>query len=116
SGPVFELTGIAGTSAEVPGLASATAYHWRVRAVNAAGNGLWSETWQFTTADEGFGDILDDVLDSLLNIVENPLAILPLKNTNARLGANEEVKSGGGHSADQMTHEVEAKPLYDRKT
>src|SRR5690606_10293605 len=72
SDPVFAQTGIAATSAEVPGLASATAYHWRVRAANAAGNGQWSDAWQFTTAsaadalvghwkmDEGAGTVLAD--------------------------------------------------------
>src|SRR5690606_25485987 len=72
SDPVFAQTGIAATSAEVPGLASATAYHWRVRAANAAGNGPWSGPWQFATAsaadalvahwkmDEASGALLED--------------------------------------------------------
>src|SRR5690606_34252823 len=72
SDPVFEQAGITGTSVEVSGLASATAYHWRVRASNAAGNGEWSQAWQFTTAsaadalvahwkmDEGTGSVLLD--------------------------------------------------------
>src|SRR5690606_5708181 len=27
-------------------------YHWRVRAINATGNGEWSAAWQFTTEAE----------------------------------------------------------------
>src|SRR5690606_1823502 len=72
SNPVFGQSGISGTSVEVPGLGSATSYHWRARASNAAGNGDWSQTWQFTTVsaadalvghwkmDEGTGTVLED--------------------------------------------------------
>src|SRR5690606_27364546 len=72
SDPVFSQTGIAETCVSATGLASATAYHWRVRASNAAGNGEWSQAWQFTTAsaadalvahwkmDEGSGTVLED--------------------------------------------------------
>src|SRR5690606_15275754 len=72
SAPVFDQSVTTGTSAEVPGLGLGTSYHWRVRAANAAGNGEWSGSWQFTTAsaadalvahwkmDEGTGTLLED--------------------------------------------------------
>src|SRR5690606_16347494 len=72
SEPVFGQSGISGTSVEVPALGLGTSYHWRIRASNAAGNGDWSQTWQFTTAsaadalvghwkmDEGTGTSLED--------------------------------------------------------
>src|SRR5690606_14506100 len=36
-------------SAEVGGLSAGAGYEWRVRAVNVAGKGPWSDSWHFTT-------------------------------------------------------------------
>ena len=43
-------TGQSAQSFEVGSLTKGTTYHWRVRATNAAGTGLWSED-RFTTID-----------------------------------------------------------------
>ena len=47
---VVDETGITGTSFDVTGLEESTAYFWRVRAVNANGDGPWSDDPSFTTA------------------------------------------------------------------
>lgn len=48
--PVMDLSGLTDTTRTMTGLTTNTLYHWRVRAVNAAGSGDWSATWEFTTA------------------------------------------------------------------
>src|SRR5690606_33121848 len=50
SGAVVFDGEVPGTSAEVGGLSAGAGYEWRVRAVNAAGDGPWSEPWGFTVA------------------------------------------------------------------
>lgn len=50
SSNVATYTGITGVSKLVDPLNYLTTYYWRVRAVNDAGNGSWSETRRFTTA------------------------------------------------------------------
>jgi len=44
-----QFTGITDTSKSITGLANSTTYYWRVRAVNAGGNGTWSATRSFAT-------------------------------------------------------------------
>jgi hypothetical protein len=41
---------VVGTSKEILSLLENTAYYWRVKGKNTAGNGSWSTTWKFTTA------------------------------------------------------------------
>src|SRR5690606_35625919 len=48
---MFDQNGITSTSAVPDGLDFGTAYYWRVRATNTAGDGDWSETWSFTTEE-----------------------------------------------------------------
>ncbi|MEQ9105302.1 MAG: T9SS type A sorting domain-containing protein [Rhodothermales bacterium] len=48
---IVNETGVAGTSVNAPLLAYSTTYHWRVRGVNADGNGDWT-TASFTTEAE----------------------------------------------------------------
>src|SRR5690606_16135403 len=50
SGAVVFDGDVPGTSAEVGGLSAGAVYEWRVRALNAAGQGPWSEPWGFTAA------------------------------------------------------------------
>src|SRR5690606_11613919 len=50
SGAVVFDGDVPGTSAEVGGLSAGAVYEWRVRALNAAGQGPWSEPWGFTVA------------------------------------------------------------------
>ncbi len=59
---VTDESGLTATSLTVSGLASNTTYFWRVRAVNAAGAGPWSETRSFTTA----GGVAVEALDAEL--------------------------------------------------
>jgi hypothetical protein len=49
---ILNQSGITETSYIVQNLNSGTTYHWRVRAVNNAGNSQWSETYAFTTNGE----------------------------------------------------------------
>src|SRR5690606_15846020 len=53
SGAVVFDGEVPGTSAEVGGLSAGAGYEWRVRAVNAAGDGPWSEPWGFTALSAG---------------------------------------------------------------
>jgi len=45
----FEDNSVTDTLKQVSTLTSNTQYYWRVRAVNGAGNGLWSPAWNLTT-------------------------------------------------------------------
>jgi hypothetical protein len=49
----YEANGITGTSHQVPELIHGDVYWWRVRAVNDAGDGEWSEPWGYLTARGG---------------------------------------------------------------
>src|SRR5690606_26879571 len=72
SGAVVFDGDVPGTSAEVGGLSAGAVYEWRVRALNAAGQGPWSEPWGFTALsagdallghwkmDEGSGTLVSD--------------------------------------------------------
>src|SRR5690606_817780 len=53
SGAVVFDGDVPGTSAEVGGLSMGAGYEWRVRALNAAGQGPWSEPWGFTALSAG---------------------------------------------------------------
>src|SRR5690606_5837427 len=53
SGAVVFDGEVPGTSAEVGGLSAGAGYEWRVRAVNAAGDGPWSEPWGFASLSAG---------------------------------------------------------------
>src|SRR5690606_2297501 len=53
SGAVVFGGDVPGTSAEVGGLSAGAVYEWRVRALNAAGQGPWSEPWGFTALSAG---------------------------------------------------------------
>ncbi len=48
-------SGVSATSQTESGLSASTQYFWRVRGVNEAGFGAWSEVWSFTTGDGGGG-------------------------------------------------------------
>ena len=45
----YDDSTLTGTSRQVTGLAHKTKYHWRVRAKNLAGPGVFSDIWSFTT-------------------------------------------------------------------
>ena len=49
SNPVFNQTGVLGTSVLVNSLVEGTTYYWRVRGVNTTGQSDWSQVWNFTT-------------------------------------------------------------------
>src|SRR6056297_118933 len=49
---VINLTGLSETSEEIDQLAYEREHIWRVRAVNEAGEGGWSDEWSFTTEQE----------------------------------------------------------------
>lgn len=51
---VVDLTGLTSTQTGVSGLAIATTYYWRARAVNGAGTGAWSAARTFATADADY--------------------------------------------------------------
>src|SRR5690606_9811503 len=53
SGAVVFDGEVPGTSAEVGGLSAGAGYEWRVRALNAAGQGPWSEPWGFASLSAG---------------------------------------------------------------
>lgn len=48
---LIDSVGVKSTSLSINGLKNSTIYYWKVSASNISGNGLWSETWQFTTTD-----------------------------------------------------------------
>ena len=48
---VVDQSGIEDTSYQVSNLNMNTNYYWRVRGVNQAGNGEWSQEWSFTTGE-----------------------------------------------------------------
>ena len=48
---VIDETGLTGTSYSASGLSSNSTYYWRARAVNGCGNGSYSSTFSFTTAN-----------------------------------------------------------------
>lgn len=47
---VFDTSGVESIVLEVPSLAEATTYYWRVRGMNRSGEGAWSDTQSFTPA------------------------------------------------------------------
>jgi hypothetical protein len=49
---IADNAGIGGTSDALTGLANRATYYWRVRALDGAGTGPWSETWRFTTSEK----------------------------------------------------------------
>ena len=51
SDPIVNEEGISSTSYEVENLEYQSTYYWRVSGSNLAGQGDWSETWQFATLD-----------------------------------------------------------------
>ncbi len=51
---VYQDSAIVDTSFSITGLDSLLNYYWRVRAMNAAGWGLFSEIWSFTQSDSQF--------------------------------------------------------------
>ncbi|MGA9326378.1 MAG: LamG-like jellyroll fold domain-containing protein [Salegentibacter sp.] len=60
---IFDQSGLVNTSVQANNLSAESAYYWRVRASNSAGNSDWSSAWNFTTAPvlpSGGGDIVAD--------------------------------------------------------
>ncbi len=49
NGLVASQAGLTNTNYTISGLNHSTKYYWRVNATNIAGNGPWSEVWNFTT-------------------------------------------------------------------
>jgi len=49
---VTDLSNLTQTNAEIGPLAYEIPYYWRVRAINGAGAGVWSQEWSFTTEAE----------------------------------------------------------------
>ena len=47
---VYSDTNVAATADTVPALSNGMRYFWRVRAINAVGEGPWSNVWSFATA------------------------------------------------------------------
>jgi hypothetical protein len=50
---VIDSSGLTVPRLEFAGLTPSTKYYWRVRGANAAGSGIWSAVWNFTTAAPG---------------------------------------------------------------
>ncbi len=68
---VTDESGLTATSLTVSGLANNTTYYWRVRAVNGAGAGPWSETRRFTTASGVAVEALDEELPQAFALHQN---------------------------------------------
>jgi len=61
----FDESDIFGNRFEVSGLSDDAVYYWRVRAINSAGEGAWSETFTFevtqvATSNEEFSNVPDE--------------------------------------------------------
>lgn len=65
---VTDLTDLSDTNEELDLLPYETEHFWRVRAINEAGTGEWSDVWSFTTEDEP------------LSPPETPVLVLPEQN------------------------------------
>lgn len=61
---IVDQTGIADTYYATSALSSGTLYYWRVRGVNAVGNGEWSDTWSFRMrySSSGAGYFRDGII------------------------------------------------------
>ncbi|WP_340105580.1 T9SS type A sorting domain-containing protein [Rhodohalobacter sp. 8-1] len=82
---VTDLTDLSDTNEELDLLAYETEHFWRVRAVNEAGEGEWSDAWSFTTQEEP------------MTIPDAPVLISPEQNaTDIELSASLEWSAADG--------------------
>src|SRR6056297_3086136 len=82
SSTVEDLTGVATTQVEVGELAYEKEHHWRVRAVNEAGPGDWSDEWSFTTEVEIVDPPAQVTLDSPADGATD-IALFPILSWNS---------------------------------
>ncbi|MCF7802570.1 MAG: fibronectin type III domain-containing protein [Candidatus Marinimicrobia bacterium] len=109
--PQFQQADITETSITANTLESGTKYHWRVRGVNKAGPGNFSETWTFTTTA---GDqppaqptlvFPEDGADSLSTTVNFQWNSIPnAENYHIQVGADSEFSQLEGE-VDSVTNE-----------
>lgn len=77
---------IGASPATITGLSPATTYDLEIRAVNAFGNGDWSDPFEFTTDSlHGFDFDTDPDAPIFGNLVGSPVGIGLLANTNLRM-------------------------------
>jgi fibronectin type 3 domain-containing protein len=76
--PIFDQTGITGTSQGLTGLSNGTTYYWRVNATNSGGTSAYSTAFSFTTSTGSTGQLgvnLPDMLATAGTAISVPVGV-----------------------------------------